>query len=449
MKGVADATGLHVFFMAGGPIPRYGGALRTVQASSGGTADSVDPSAPLDFEPVDFDPMVGVTVDLTAASLLSLTTMDDDGVGEMPNYEDDEEEDDDEREGEDDDDDEEEDMLEKAREATRKREAQIAANKKLLASFGLGLDPITGKPVTAKPPPKRREPKAKPAVPVGRPATRASLSSAAGASAPATSTPPATATPSTPTPSTPPATSTPSTPPATSTPSTPPVTSTPSTAPTPPANPSPTPPPNLSTSPTAPVAGPAAMDVDVEEQDVVQDDDKMDVDDGLDPAITALKQAICDSCEKSVNGGWLLKGDDSKNASWLLNFVALARALVETEREYEYRNGLGRLATKSRPQQVADWIQNYRKATPTKCAVRNVTTFSTQWWAWWRANQPGWRTYDERGRPVRTAALPSGVKWEKLVEKEDGQPSQDWHEAVEEVTWVLGGLRMARGGSRG
>ncbi|KAJ7053094.1 hypothetical protein C8F01DRAFT_1261274 [Mycena amicta] len=31
MKGVADATGLHVFFMAGGPIPRYGGALRTVQ----------------------------------------------------------------------------------------------------------------------------------------------------------------------------------------------------------------------------------------------------------------------------------------------------------------------------------------------------------------------------------------------------------------------------------
>ncbi|KAJ7058865.1 hypothetical protein C8F01DRAFT_1147396 [Mycena amicta] len=435
-------------------------------------ADSVDPSAPLDFEPVDFDPMAGVTVDLTAASLLSLTTIDDDGVGEMPNYEDDEEEDDDERQGEDDDDDddEEEDMLEKAREATRKREAQIAANKKLLASFGLGLDLINGKPVTAKLPRKTREPKAKPAVPVGRPATRASLSSAAAASAAAVatstpSTPPATATPSTPIPSTPPATSTRSTPP---------VTSTPSTAPTPPANPSPTPPPNLSTSPMAPVAGPAAMDVDVEEQDVVQDDDKMDVDDGLDPAIAALKQAIC---EKSVNSGWLLKGDDSKNASWLLNvldeiggvplgdeFVALARALVETEREYEYRNGLGRLATKSRPQQVADWIQNYRKATPTKCAVRNVTTFSTQWWAWWRANQPGWQTYDERGRPVRMAALPSGVKWEKLVvagqngmssfaaalywwgckEKEDGQPSQDWHEAVEEVTWVLGGLRMAR-----
>ncbi|KAJ7056031.1 hypothetical protein C8F01DRAFT_1257848 [Mycena amicta] len=46
MKGIADATGLHVFFMAGGPIPQYGGSLRTVHLAYGTSRVSAPVSFP-------------------------------------------------------------------------------------------------------------------------------------------------------------------------------------------------------------------------------------------------------------------------------------------------------------------------------------------------------------------------------------------------------------------
>ncbi|KAJ7059927.1 hypothetical protein C8F01DRAFT_1254018 [Mycena amicta] len=524
-QNAIDNLGLHVFFMAGGPIPQYGGALRTVHlaygvnraavpvsfpnhnkdrfqqqvlgtmkdylktaftpeqcaaaalpredqitppTTSAPTDDPMDPVAPLDFQPVDLDPAPG-GVAITAASLLSVMTMDDDGVGAVPTYEDDEDEDDEDDEDEDDEEEDADAALEKARAATRQREATIAANKKLLASFGLGLDPITGKPATAKPPPKKRKEKAKEESvrPVPRRVTKASAeTSVAGTSgssiAPTTATPLNLATPPNPANSPNPDNSpNPATPPITPIPD-PTAVAAPDPRATPPANPS-----------SQKSTNGAQMEVDGEDGEGENrtadsklaggDEDRMDVDsDERDQSILALKRRV--EPDESGEKGWLLNVLDELAGVRLGDeFVGLVESLVDLERGYGFRNGLGRLATKSRPQQVADWIQNYRKATPAKCGVRNVDAYSKQWWAWWRANQPGWRTYDEGGRPTRDGTAMSGVKWEKLVvpgqngvssfaaalywwgcrEKEEGPYSQDWREAVEDVTWVFRGLELA------
>ncbi|KAJ7060738.1 hypothetical protein C8F01DRAFT_987960 [Mycena amicta] len=189
----------------------------------------------------------------------------------------------------------------------------------------------------------------------------------------------------------------------------------------------------------------------------------IDTESNADGQILALKASL-----PTVARSWLANVLDEVSGKALgEQFLELVKGLVDLERGYGWRNGLGRLATSSRPQQVHNWINNYRKATPAKCGIPDLAAFMSEWWAWWKANQPRWRMYDERNRPLRTTGEPpKDVQWEKLVvpgqngmtsfvaalywwgckEKEGGSLSADWVEAVNDVMWVLAGLKAAAAG---
>ncbi|KAJ7055670.1 hypothetical protein C8F01DRAFT_1319600 [Mycena amicta] len=528
MKGISDATGLHVFFMAGGPIPQYGGSLRTVHVAYGtnrasapvsfpnwdkdrfggvvtlmkeylktafsaeecaaaalprgeqvtppplpsqqtniGVGEHADPSAPLDFAPVDD----GVTAGAGGNGRVTFVFDSDDDDDEDDEDDDDDDEDKEETEAE-----RNERELVQARKYMAQREENIACNKALLISLGLG-DPIQGKPVQPKKPraSKSKKDESKTSESATRRTTRASAAAGA-ASAPAP--PPVQLTLPTAAPSAaaasavlaagPAAASSEPTRSSASPPSPRPLSPRPlSPSPRPP-SPSPRPPSpsNPSSSSAGSVVAPVpvpAPDMEIDSESLLaggKDEDPMDVDTekSADPQILAMKTVV------GEEAGWFSNVLDEVSGEALgESFVGLVQQLVDLEREYGWRNGMGRLATASRPRQVGDWIQNYRKATPAKCGIPDLSAFTSKWWAWWHANQPRWRMYDERDRPLRSSeAPPDDAQWDKLVvpgqngmtsfvaglywwgckEKEAGVGSADWNEAVLDVTWVLRGLKV-------
>ncbi|KAJ7056028.1 hypothetical protein C8F01DRAFT_1257845 [Mycena amicta] len=386
----------------------------------------------------------------------------DDNDNDLPNVngneDEDEDEDDDDDEEEEEEDDNAEEVQRKPQEvsAARKYMAEVEANKarnKALA-ISLGL----GGPLFPPPPPKKptepKKPKEKKAAPVVEwRVTRASASVSTGvASIPSSSGAPQATSSSPPSsvvaPSGPPGSTSDPTLLPSSTPSTSGPTPLPSSTPAGPTSPGTSP--STAVSATAalgmppPLSASPEMDVDSEQP---PDNSQMEIDTEKtgDAQILAIQAALPKEVEPWVPNvldevSGVVLGD---------NFVGLVRALVELERGYGWKNGLGRLATTSRPRQVGDWINNYRKATPAKCGIGNLSVFQQQWWAWWRANQPRWRMYDEGNRPLRASdSPPTDVSWDKLVwgckEQQDaGTVSVDWLDAVADVTWVLRGLTAA------
>ncbi|KAJ7435093.1 hypothetical protein B0H11DRAFT_1756501, partial [Mycena galericulata] len=97
-----------------------------------------------------------------------------------------------------------------------------------------------------------------------------------------------------------------------------------------------------------------------------------------------------------------------------------------------------------RPAQVHQWVKTARKTTP---AILSVEAFAKEWSAWWIDINPAWR---KTQLPMAKADGPWGyldfpgqngflnviicLKWWR--EKLDVE-SQEWKEAVEDVTWVL------------
>ena len=71
-----------------------------------------------------------------------------------------------------------------------------------------------------------------------------------------------------------------------------------------------------------------------------------------------------------------------------------------------------RLTSKSRPQQVADWMQRHRQFNR-QPPIDNVPSFGVVWKSWWKGMQPIWRSEGAEWPLVRR--IDSSEKWENLM----------------------------------
>ncbi|KAJ7059031.1 hypothetical protein C8F01DRAFT_1255447 [Mycena amicta] len=142
-------------------------------------------------------------------------------------------------------------------------------------------------------------------------------------------------------------------------------------------------------------------------------------------------------------------------------FNAVIEAFLELHRSYGWINGSGYLPTEHRPKQVSKWIQNHRVAKPAYCSIGNATVYAKQWWAWWTGMQPEWRGRTVDGKPGD--GNPEGESWDGLYvsgmngmlnvvvslywwgchEKSRGLHSQEWTLATEDVAWALNAIAVA------
>ncbi|KAJ7093635.1 hypothetical protein C8R43DRAFT_908060 [Mycena crocata] len=137
-------------------------------------------------------------------------------------------------------------------------------------------------------------------------------------------------------------------------------------------------------------------------------------------------------------------------------YVELLRAFAKLEESTGFA-GSKVLSTAKRPTEVKGWVKDARRTTP--WPIANLGTFTKSWWAWWSALQPAWRG-GCRGQGEAGKVVPAGADWGKLVvpgrnglltvvatvywwgckERENGSCSEEWHEAVGDVLWVLRSL---------
>lgn len=101
-------------------------------------------------------------------------------------------------------------------------------------------------------------------------------------------------------------------------------------------------------------------------------------------------------------------------------------------------------SAKLRPAQVGAWVQRARIGTP---EIKDVAVFGREFWTWWQDINPVWRkiSLPMEKKDGSWACMdlpgPNGFLnvlmclwwWRNKME----EPSQDWREAVEDVTWVL------------
>ncbi|KAJ7059327.1 hypothetical protein C8F01DRAFT_1255024 [Mycena amicta] len=71
-------------------------------------------------------------------------------------------------------------------------------------------------------------------------------------------------------------------------------------------------------------------------------------------------------------------------------FNGLLAAYLELEGAWGWADGSGLLSADNRPKQVGQWVKNKRRATVRYCGIPNIALYEKQWWAWWNVNQPGW-----------------------------------------------------------
>ncbi|KAJ7058849.1 hypothetical protein C8F01DRAFT_1085343 [Mycena amicta] len=129
-------------------------------------------------------------------------------------------------------------------------------------------------------------------------------------------------------------------------------------------------------------------------------------------ALDALKTDTIPPCPPEA-GQWLQgvwKEFTGQNLGTTYN--AAIRAYCGMEAEYGYVKGGGRLSTQHRPKQVSAWIQHARVAKQTYCGIADTVAFATEFWAWWTANQPAWRKMTN-GRPGSAAR--NGETWDLLI----------------------------------
>ncbi|KAJ7064185.1 hypothetical protein C8F01DRAFT_1250439 [Mycena amicta] len=67
---------------------------------------------------------------------------------------------------------------------------------------------------------------------------------------------------------------------------------------------------------------------------------------------------------------------------------------------YGFANGSGRVSAEGRPIQLHYWIQHKRVPKPDLCAIKDTAAFSKEYWGWWTGIQPSWREGNEGG-PAR------------------------------------------------
>ena len=114
----------------------------------------------------------------------------------------------------------------------------------------------------------------------------------------------------------------------------------------------------------------------------------------------------------------------------------------------------------NRPPQVDWWVGRGRSKAP---FIKDVASFESSWWTWWKALQPSWRNavgvdgrldsshrtllagdegwsaMDKHGQNAFLTVLATIVWWNSglLVKGEEGISDPGWTAAVEDVEWVI------------
>ncbi|KAG1789260.1 uncharacterized protein HD556DRAFT_1447110 [Suillus plorans] len=143
--------------------------------------------------------------------------------------------------------------------------------------------------------------------------------------------------------------------------------------------------------------------------------------------------------------------------------IQLFDKLVRLEDASSFTNEKAALGCEHRPVEVHWWISRGRKGKPT---IPNLASFITQWWSWWLALQPEWRScqaptlttcailphtddgsWDRLNKPGANGMLSvvATLKW--WADNTDGKDSR-WQEAVDDVMWVLDRLIASRSASK-
>ncbi|KAJ7048939.1 hypothetical protein C8F01DRAFT_1266363 [Mycena amicta] len=133
-------------------------------------------------------------------------------------------------------------------------------------------------------------------------------------------------------------------------------------------------------------------------------------------AVDAAKQltAIPPCPENTKSSVWLCKVYPELAGTNLgATYNKTLAAYLALEAAYGYANGTGRLGSEHRPLQVHKWFRHKRIARPAYCAIPDTAEFSKAFWAWWMEIQPSWRQVTMEGRPGN--AERKGESWGGLV----------------------------------
>ncbi|KAF8157580.1 hypothetical protein K438DRAFT_1777216 [Mycena galopus ATCC 62051] len=83
--------------------------------------------------------------------------------------------------------------------------------------------------------------------------------------------------------------------------------------------------------------------------------------------------------------------------------------------------------TTNRPKAVGAWVKNMRKSVPD---IGSAEGMEAQWWAWWKAINPGWRLRDNE---LVQLVMETGIWWFLAMQT----PSEAWKRAIGDVKWTL------------
>ncbi|KAK6985136.1 hypothetical protein R3P38DRAFT_3230796 [Favolaschia claudopus] len=140
------------------------------------------------------------------------------------------------------------------------------------------------------------------------------------------------------------------------------------------------------------------------------------------------------------------------------HYHAVIAAWTRMEVASRFENGPTNLTSKLRPKQVGVWIARNRRGVET---VTNPAEYAVQWQLWWDSLQPSWRVKDKGGRWIVTTSYGGGGReWGPLyhwgvngglsivaslyfwglglVSQKEGTPA--WELAVQDVCWMFEGM---------
>lgn len=96
----------------------------------------------------------------------------------------------------------------------------------------------------------------------------------------------------------------------------------------------------------------------------------------------------------SLAYSYLLDHSTHLGTSW----ACVLHALVNLEADHGFQNSKASLPNVgNRPPAISLWIKNARVRSP---AISDVSVYETQWWRWWRALQPDWRSLSTTEGPI-------------------------------------------------
>ncbi|KAJ7511244.1 hypothetical protein B0H11DRAFT_2215083 [Mycena galericulata] len=161
----------------------------------------------------------------------------------------------------------------------------------------------------------------------------------------------------------------------------------------------------------------------------------------------------------------------SESIAWLMaedigcHFSSLLAALVKLETKYGFdEDNRGKLPTAFRPAQVYSWIKGGRgKKTKAPPCINNVDLYAKQWAEWWDSMQPAWRTRDADGHWSVGGSWGPADQWDPLeapgpngclsvvaslffwgrAKTQSEELRSQWDRAVQDVVWMLEGLEAS------